>query len=125
MEGEASVARRRSVLSLPRREPRVFVLDQPRGGNYDVSDAGRFGRITRIEQPGDGAFYNDVALAMVKRAMRDFNRDDYIVAGIGHPLSLFWVAAIAARRTGGNLKLLYWSRRNNEYSAFNINVYDS
>jgi hypothetical protein len=53
--------------------------------------------------------------------MKDFTEEDYIIA-VGDPSLIAAAACIAARKTGGLLRILKWDRQSNSYIAVEANV---
>lgn len=105
--------------------PRVFILPAASATPHDVSDAKRFGELVEIAQPGDGGFYGREAIARITVSLASFSEDDYLVAGVGHPLSVAWASAIAAQKTRGRLRLLYWNRKRREYIPIMHKIFEA
>lgn len=118
---------------LPPGPPRVFCVENPhemRGGKWvparDLSDTARFGPVTFLLAPTgiEHPVYRDETIAELRRGLEDFSENDYLVAGIGHPLCLAWATVIAACCSGGKLRLLYWQRNHRRYAPITVDLSD-
>lgn len=112
------------------RRPTVYVVEHPertdeRGARVparDLSDASRFGRIVYLLSPSEKV-YPSTTVPKLRASLAKFGEDDFLVAGIGHPLAVAWAAAIASERVGGRLRLLYWQRNNRRYIPVSAALY--
>lgn len=113
--------------------PRVFCVENPhetRNGKWqparDLSDAARFGPVTFLLAPTglENPVYAGETIAKLKKGLDTFSDNDYLVAGIGHPLALAWATVIAACMAGGRLRLLYWQRNHRRYAPVDVDLSD-
>ena len=110
--------------------PRVFVPQEPsrfdrdlqlRVNSVDLSPALSFGEII-VCLPAGANFINSAPLVQaLKEKLSDFNSNDYLMAA-GDPTCIAVAAALAARKTGGHIKMLKWDRRVKQYQPIEINL---
>ncbi len=91
----------------------------------DLTDACRFGEIVYLLPPsGEGRPFD---LAPKINEMWDkmacFDEDDYLVAGMGHPLLLAAATMMAHSKTDGRVKMLHWLRDDAGYQAVTVDVF--
>lgn len=101
--------------------PRVFVINatvsRKNGGfqmNRDYGDAERFGTVLHLTPPGTPPGDLTAQVPGMARTLADFTPDDYLVP-CGHPALIGWACALAARASGGPLKLLVWHDQSASY----------
>ena len=110
---------------------RVFVVQRParydrdkRGwvNKYDLSPAGVHGELVFLLRPGN--IFRDRLDATVRElgeALTDFREDDFLLP-IGDPVGIAAASHIAARNTGGVLRILKFDRMSGEYTPFVIDT---
>lgn len=109
--------------------PRVFVVHEasvvdPAGtvtGDKDLSPATVYGEIVRILPPGRPPGDPTWAVDQIEDALDGMTDDDYLLL-IGAPEWIAVAGAVAARQTGGTLRLLKWNRRDRCYSPMVLTV---
>lgn len=87
----------------------------------DFTKAKRFGEFVTILQPEAYRMAIPQLVSAIKHQMRDFCRDDYLIA-VGDPSITATAAIIAASKTGGLLRLLKWDRMSADYIELEINT---
>ena len=89
--------------------------------SVNLQPAERFGTLVVMFEPGGF----DVALApcvsAMREQMRDFGESDLIVA-VGDPSLTAAAFAIAARKTGGKIRLLKWDRHISDYQLVEFHI---
>lgn len=95
-----------------------------RGGSlvpkYDVSDAERYGELVYVFKktvPLDPS-----SVAKLDVTLAKFTADDYLLL-IGNPCLIGWATALAARATGGWVKMLQWSGKFQRYLLIEAKIY--
>lgn len=110
--------------------PRVFAPQQP--SRFDVPSklwiptmnmepARKFGELIVMLPPNANRLHTAPLLAALKESMKDFSEDDWIIA-VGDPSLIAAASCIAARKTGGLLRLLKWDRLTTDYIAVEMKV---
>ena len=101
--------------------PRVYVVHAPlrydgRTASWvhkvDLSPAEEFGQLVHMLPPQSGSNVGiDMAqcVADLRASLEAFTAEDYLLP-VGHPVLIGAATAIAARRTGGTVRLLEWNR---------------
>ena len=87
----------------------------------NIDRAAAFGEIEVMLPPNANRLHTAPLVAALKDRMAAYNRDDYIVA-VGDPSLIAAAACIAARATGGLVRMLKWDRMARNYIAVEINV---
>jgi hypothetical protein len=87
----------------------------------DLSPAAKFGKL-QVLLPPEGYRLPDIEMTdAVREGMQSCGPLDWLVA-IGSPSILAVAACIAAKQTGGLLRLLTWDKRANDYLPFEVRV---
>lgn len=98
-------------------------------GARDISDAHRFGQlVTLLPSSDEGAQPFDMALACARvvQGLKAFDHaQDFLIAGMGHPLALACAIAAVAQSGHGKLRLLHWDSRRTAYSPVFIDIIDT
>lgn len=76
--------------------------------------AERFGELIVLLPPNANRLHTAPLLEALKERMADFTAEDWLVA-IGDPSLIAAAACLAARKTGGLLRLLKWDRMTSDY----------
>jgi len=110
------------VVEVPaRRSPSGKVL-----GLRDISDAYRFGQVITLLPSNDEdtkPFDFIKACNDILRGLADFKpENDYLMAGMGHPLALAVAVAEVARCGEGQFSLLHWDARRRKYSPVFVDM---
>lgn len=98
--------------------PHEVLQRNPESGNFerkmDLSTAAQYGELTYLLEPGRPP--NDPALYLptLRAGLATFTPDDLLLP-IGHPAVVAYCSALAARASGGHLRLLVWNRRLGQY----------
>ncbi len=111
-------------------KPRVFAPQQP--SRFDtatrlwiptmnMAPAEKYGELVVLLPPNANRLHTAPLVAAMSERMKDFNDQDWLVA-IGDPSLIAAAACIAARKTGGLLRLLKWDRMTSDYLTTEIRV---
>lgn len=109
---------------------KVFVPQQP--SRFDAATrlwiptvnldpAKEHGDVEVMLPPNANRLHTAPLIAALKDKMSEFTEDDYIVA-VGDPSLIAAAACIAARKTGGLLKMLKWDRMSRNYISVEIQL---
>lgn len=109
---------------------KVFVPQQP--SRFDAATrlwmptvnldpAKEYGAVEVMLPPNANRLHTAPLIAAIKDKMSEFTEDDYIVA-VGDPSLIAAAACIAARKTGGLLKMLKWDRMSRSYISVEIQL---
>lgn len=109
---------------------KVFVPQQP--SRFDAATrlwiptvnldpAKEYGDVEVMLSPNANRLHTAPLIAALKDKMSEFTEDDYIVA-VGDPSLIAAAACIAARKTGGLLKMLKWDRISRNYISVEIQL---
>jgi len=109
---------------------KVFVPQQP--SRFDAATrlwiptvnldpAKEYGDVEVMLPPNANRLHTAPLIAALKDKMAGFTDDDYIVA-VGDPSLIAAAACIAARKTGGSLKMLKWDRMSRNYISVEIQL---
>lgn len=108
--------------------PRVFVPMVPSRWDttlgmwvptVNITPAERHGELVVLLPPDANRLHTAPLVAALKERMRDYSENDSLVA-LGDPSLLAAAACIAARQTGGKLRMLKWDRRTADYIVTEI-----
>lgn len=105
--------------------PKVYVPQMP--SRYDsathlwiptvnLSHAENFGEIVVLLPPNANRLHLSPLIVALKEQMTNYGPEDYVVA-VGDPSLIAAAACIAARKTGGLLRILKWDRQTSQYIA--------
>ena len=109
---------------------KVFVPQQP--SRFDAATrlwiptvnldpAKEYGAVEVMLPPNANRLHTAPLIAALKDKMSEFTEHDYIVA-VGDPSLIAAAACIAARKTGGLLKMLKWDRMSRNYISVEIQL---
>jgi len=110
--------------------PKVYVPQQP--SRFDsatrlwiptvnIDHAKKYGEVVVMLPPNANRLHTSPLVVALKDVMADYCDEDYIVA-VGDPSLIAAAACIAAKKTGGLLRILKWDRMANTYIPVEINV---
>lgn len=103
--------------------PRVFAPQVP--SRYDsatrlwiptmnLEPAHRYGEVVVMLPPNANRLHTAPLIAAMREQMADFNDRDCLIA-VGDPTLIAAAALIAARKTGGVVRMLKWDRMAGDY----------
>lgn len=87
----------------------------------NLDPAKEFGELVVMLPPNANRLHISPILAALREKMADYEKGDAIVA-VGDPSILAAAACIAARKTGGELRMLKWDRILGNYIAVEMKV---
>jgi hypothetical protein len=87
----------------------------------NLDHAKSFGEVVVMLPPNANRLHINPLVTALRDQMKDFTEEDYIIA-VGDPSLIAAAACIAARKTGGLLRILKWDRQSNSYIAVEANV---
>lgn len=87
--------------------------------NYDPARA--YGDLEYLIHGGNARFSPRHTVDELKRGLKDFTEDDYILP-TGDPGIIGVAIALAARMTGGRVKVLRWMREDRNYLEMEYNL---
>jgi hypothetical protein len=87
----------------------------------NMQPAEKFGELVVLLPPNANRLHIVPLLEALKSGMVSFTKDDWLVA-VGDPSLLSAAACIAARKTGGLLRLLKWDRMTSDYLAAEMTI---
>lgn len=87
---------------------------------YDVSDAKRYGELVYVFTKAVPLDPSSVAKLDV--VLSQYTTDDYLLL-IGNPCLIGWATALAARASGGWVKMLQWSGKFGRYLLIEAKIY--
>lgn len=110
--------------------PRVFIPQVPSrydGGTnlwvptVNIKPAAQYGDIRVILPPAAARSGIDACTAVLREALDDYGPEDYLLA-LGDPTLYAVAAVLAARRTGGLLRMLKWDRLSSKYVSEEVEL---
>ena len=87
----------------------------------NMQAADKFGTLVVLLPPNANRLNTAPLLAALKDGMEPFTAEDYLVC-LGDPSLIAAAACIAARKTGGLLRLLKWDRMASDYLAVEMHI---
>jgi len=98
----------------------VYVVQE--NSQVNMLPATQWGKI-RILIPEDRqiTFSPDDAVLRMKHALKDFTRDDFVLA-LGDPTAIGIACAVAANKTGGFFSMLKWDRQQRCYYRVDVDL---
>lgn len=87
----------------------------------NLSPAEKYGEIFVMLPPEANRLHTAPLVAALQEKMQSFDQDDYIVA-VGDPTLLAVAATIAAKKTGGLLRMLKWDRLSTSYIPVEVQL---
>jgi hypothetical protein len=107
---------------------RVFVPNEPfRTINgepvpiFDLTPAARYGELVVLSTGRFAALSTMPMVARLRKKMKDFCDDDYIVA-VGDPAVIGMTCAVAAHFNCGRFRLLKWDKNERTYIQLNMDI---
>jgi hypothetical protein len=82
--------------------------------SINLDPAKQFGDLVVMLPPNANRLHINPLIVALREQMKDFSAEDFIVA-VGDPSLIAASACIAARRTGGLLRILKWDRQAGSY----------
>lgn len=106
---------------------KVYFVNMPVRGygqpHFNISSAEPYGEFVFVMPEGNHISDDpEVSLKIMRPKLARFTADDYLVL-IGHPTLIGWATALAARATGGKVKMLQWHRRQCVYTPIESIIY--
>ena len=109
---------------------KVYVPQQP--SRYDTAtrlwiptinldQAKQYGEVIVMLPPNANRLHTAPLVSALKDKMEDYGSEDYLVA-VGDPSILAAAACIAARKTGGILRVLKWDRLSANYIPVEMKI---
>lgn len=87
----------------------------------NLAPAERFGTVQIMFPPNVSNFATKPLVDALKERMENYSETDYLIA-IGDPGLIACAACIAARKTGGRVRLLKWDKRLGDYIEMDIRI---
>lgn len=87
----------------------------------NLEPARAFGEVVVMLPPNANRLHTAPLVAALKEQMEHYTAEDYIVA-VGDPSLIAAAACIAARKTGGALRLLKWDRMASNYLPVELTI---
>jgi hypothetical protein len=92
-------------------------------GKQDMNLVARWGEPRIILSADHFQKNSEPALPRITEALCDFDADDWLMP-YNHPIFVAWACAIAARQSGGFLRLLKWNVGHNEFRETSKRLWD-
>lgn len=89
--------------------------------SINLDPARKFGDLVVCLPPNANRLHADALVAALKERMAEFSSDDYIIA-VGDPALIAAAACIAAKATGGLLRVLKWDRMMSAYILSEVTI---
>ena len=87
----------------------------------DLTPAARFGDIEILTSGRFAALSTMPLIQDLRKCLKDFNDEDYIVA-VGDPAVIGIVCAVAAHFNRGRFKMLKWDKNERTYLQLNMDI---
>jgi hypothetical protein len=87
----------------------------------NLEPAARFGELIIMLPPNANRMHAAPLLAAMRERMADFRDADALVA-VGDPTLIAGAAMIAARKTGGAVRMLKWDRMTSDYILVEVSA---
>lgn len=109
---------------------RVFIPYEPVRRNagtgnterlFDLTPAAVYGELTFLMEHGNLVLSPAPMVQQLRRALKDFSDDDYILP-VGDPVAIGLVTAIAAQVNHGRVNLLRWDRSARNYITITARI---
>ena len=81
---------------------------------FDLSAAEKFGELVFLLSPTAAPFRPDHIIEELKEKLNDYTPEDSLLL-VGNPILIGFTVAIAADATDGDVSLLQWSGKDNQY----------
>jgi hypothetical protein len=89
--------------------------------SINLDHANSFGEVVVMLPPNANRLHINPLIVALREQMKDYNEEDYVVA-VGDPSLIAAASCIAARKTGGLLRILKWDRQSSSYIPVEANV---
>lgn len=89
--------------------------------SINLEPARTFGDLVVMLPPNANRLHINPLVVALREQMKDFSADDYVIA-VGDPSLIAAAACIAAKKTGGLLRVLKWDRQSSTYIAVEANI---
>lgn len=113
-----NVARRAFAPQQPSRYDGALEMWVP---TMDLTPAEKFGQVVILMPPGLSNAHTAPIVAAMRERMENYNEEDALIA-VGDPSLIAAAACIAARKTGGLLRMLKWDRHARDYILTEMRV---
>lgn len=108
--------------------PKVYAPQVP--SKYDIATklwlpsinlepAKKFGELVVMLPPNANRLHISPLMTALREQMKEYGPEDYIVA-VGDPSLIAAASCIAAKKTGGLLRILKWDRQSSSYISVEI-----
>jgi hypothetical protein len=87
----------------------------------NMQPARKFGELVVLLPPDANRLHTAPLLATLKERMEHFDTEDWLIC-VGDPSLIAAAACIAARKTGGVLRLLKWDRMASDYISTEMKI---
>lgn len=89
--------------------------------SINLDPARQHGELVVMLPPNANRLHISPLIVALREQMKDFGPEDYVVA-VGDPSLIAAAACIAAKKTGGLLRVLKWDRQSGSYIAVEAQV---
>lgn len=112
--------------------PRVYVINEPLRRNHDtgelertidLSPATAFGELSFLLHSGQLPQDPSPTVEVLRRKLADYTANDFLLP-VGHPAMIGWATALAARASGGEVKMLCWYPPMRRYLVTKVRLWD-
>lgn len=102
--------------------PKVYVVQESPGKN--LLPAADYGDVQVLLPANAQMMFNpQPTVRELRYQLRNFNKDDYILA-LGDPAAIGVACVVAAEKTAGTFKMLKWDRNEMRYYEVFVDVHD-
>lgn len=109
---------------------RVFVVNEPlrreengfRTRFMDISSAAEYGKMVFMLPAGSLPTDPSPSIATLSEYLADFTASDYLLP-VGDIRAITWAAALAARSSGGTLRILEWKSSLSKYLPVEVQLW--
>lgn len=88
---------------------------------FDLTPAAQYGDLHFLLPAGQISLSTAPMLSQLKRALRGFTSDDFLVA-TGDPVAIMAAGAVAASMNGGVINVLKWDKRSQTYIKLTLSL---
>jgi hypothetical protein len=88
---------------------------------FNLLPAAEYGELQVLLPSGQVMMATAPTISLLRRALREFSNDDYLLA-IGDPIAIGLATAIAAGFNGGKIRMLKWDRQEHRYYALEADL---
>jgi hypothetical protein len=89
--------------------------------SINLDPAKQFGDLVVMLPPNANRLHINPLVVALREQMKDFGPEDHVVA-VGDPSLIAVAACIAAKKTGGILRILKWDRQSSSYISVEAQV---